>query len=97
MKPSAPTEFERNCADAAGAPDVYCAPMIRTQMNRADWGIILFLALIWGGAFFFIAVAVRSVPPPGISGLSSNGRHVIATSLGMPGCASACSNRRLPT
>ena len=32
-------------------------------MNRADWAILLILALIWGGAFFFIGVAVRHVAP----------------------------------
>jgi drug/metabolite transporter (DMT)-like permease len=63
MKPVQPSEFERNCADAAGAPDVYAAPMIRTQMNGRDWLILGSLALIWGGAFFFIGVAVRHVPP----------------------------------
>jgi len=63
MKPIEPTEFERNCADAAGAPDVYETPVIRTQMNRGDWLILLSLAVMWGGAFFFIGVAVRHVPP----------------------------------
>ena len=63
MKPASPSEFERNCADAAGAPDVYGAPMIRTVMNKSDWGTLAILALIWGGAFFFIGVAVRHVPP----------------------------------
>ena len=63
MKPVASTEFERNCADAAGVPDVYAASMIRTVMNRSDWGILAILALIWGGAFFFIGVAVRHVDP----------------------------------
>jgi drug/metabolite transporter (DMT)-like permease len=63
MKPTLPSEFERNCADAGGAPDVYEAPMIRTQMNRGDWLILLVLAVIWGGAFFFIGVAVKHVPP----------------------------------
>jgi len=57
------TEFERNCADAGGAPDVYSDAVIRTRMNRADWAILLTLALIWGGAFFFIGVAVRHMPP----------------------------------
>ena len=37
--------------------------MIRTQMNGHDWAILGGLALIWGGAFFLIAVAVRHVPP----------------------------------
>jgi drug/metabolite transporter (DMT)-like permease len=63
MKPTLPSEFERNCADASGAPDVYDSPVIRTQMNRGDWLILLLLAVIWGGAFFFIGVAVRHVPP----------------------------------
>ena len=63
MKPTLPTEFERNCADGAGAPDVYSTPVIRTQMNKADWGILVTLALIWGGAFLFINIAVHHVPP----------------------------------
>ena len=46
MKPTAPTEFERNCADAAGAPDVYSAPMIRTQMDKGDWAILAVLAAV---------------------------------------------------
>src|SRR5918996_460 len=63
MKPAASSEFERNCADAAGAPDVYGTPMIRTVMDKSDWAILGILALIWGGAFLFIGVAVRHVPP----------------------------------
>jgi drug/metabolite transporter (DMT)-like permease len=63
MKPALPSEFERNCADAAGAPDIYATSVIRTQMNGRDWLILGTLALIWGGAFFFIGVAVRHVPP----------------------------------
>ena len=63
MKAIEPTEFERNCADAAGAPDIYAAPMIRTTMNGRDWSILAALALIWGGAFVFIGVAVRHVDP----------------------------------
>jgi drug/metabolite transporter (DMT)-like permease len=63
MKMIEPSEFERNCADAAGAPDVFNAPAIRTQMNGRDWMILGTLAIIWGGAFFFIGVAVRHVPP----------------------------------
>jgi drug/metabolite transporter (DMT)-like permease len=63
MKATQPSEFERNCADAAGAPDIYAAPMIRTTMNGRDWAILASLALIWGGAFVFIGVAVRHVDP----------------------------------
>ena len=46
-----------------GRGDVYGKPMIRTQMNGRDWLILGSLALIWGGAFFFIGVAVRHVQP----------------------------------
>ncbi|MEO7603021.1 MAG: EamA family transporter [Sphingomicrobium sp.] len=63
MKATEPSEFERNCADAAGAPDIYAAPMIRTTMNGRDWTILAALAVIWGGAFVFIGVAVRHVDP----------------------------------
>src|SRR5687768_1652594 len=63
MKPAPPSEFERNCADASGAPDVYRMGMIRTVMDKSDWAILVTLALIWGGAFVFIGVAVRHVDP----------------------------------
>ena len=63
MKPVEPSEFERNCADAAGAPDVYRTGMIRTVMDKGDWALLATLALIWGGAFVFIGVAVRHVHP----------------------------------
>src|SRR5215210_6599245 len=48
-------------APAGGVGDKQA--MIRSVMNRADWAILLTLAVIWGGAFFFISVAVREVPP----------------------------------
>ena len=63
MKPVEPAEFERNCADAAGAPDVYRTAMIRTVMDKGDWIILVTLAAMWGGAFLFIGVAVRHVEP----------------------------------
>ena len=63
MKPLDPHAFDRNRVEAADVPGPYAQAMIRTHMNRRDWGIILVLAVIWGGAFFFIGVAVRHVPP----------------------------------
>ena len=63
MKPIDPKAFDRKQAEAAALPAGDDAHMIRTQMNRADWLILGVLALIWGGAFFFIGVAVRHVPP----------------------------------
>ena len=63
MKPIEAQAFERNAAEAADDPSIYVQPMIRSQMNRGDWLILGALALIWGGAFFFIGVAVRHVQP----------------------------------
>ena len=63
MRPENQRAFERNSAEACEASVVDKAPMIRAQMNGSDWLIMLVLAVIWGGAFFFIGVAVRDVPP----------------------------------
>jgi drug/metabolite transporter (DMT)-like permease len=63
MKPVDPQAFERKLAEAADGARGEKRPVIRTMMNRSDWLILLTLALIWGGAFFFIGVAVRHVPP----------------------------------
>ncbi len=63
MKPVDPQAFDRNQADAATLAVRDKAHVIRTVMNRADWGILAILAVIWGGAFLFIGVAVRHVPP----------------------------------
>lgn len=41
----------------------YRTPMINNVMNRAEWVILLALALIWGAAFFCIKVAVTHVEP----------------------------------
>ena len=63
MKPVDPQTFDRKHAEAASAVVDDKPIMIRTTMNRGDWMILLTLAVIWGGAFFFIGVAVRHVPP----------------------------------
>jgi drug/metabolite transporter (DMT)-like permease len=63
MKPFAPQAFDRKLADAAVLSERDNAPMIRTVMNRGDWLILAVLALIWGGAFVFIGIAVKHVPP----------------------------------
>jgi drug/metabolite transporter (DMT)-like permease len=63
MKPVDPQAFERRLAEAAKARDAYRAGMIRSQMNRSDWLLLLVLALIWGCAFLFIGIAVRHVQP----------------------------------
>jgi drug/metabolite transporter (DMT)-like permease len=63
MKPVDQQMFERKVTEAPAPAMGEDPPMIRTQMNRRDWLILIVLALIWGGAFFFIGVAVRHVPP----------------------------------
>ncbi|MEO5972014.1 MAG: DMT family transporter [Sphingomicrobium sp.] len=56
-------DFGRKARDAKAAEVGYPVPMIRSMMNGRDWAILGALALIWGGAFFLIGVAVRDVPP----------------------------------
>jgi drug/metabolite transporter (DMT)-like permease len=63
MKPVDPAAFERKLAEAELAADAYRSTVIRTVMNRGDWLVLLALALIWGGAFLFIGIAVRHVAP----------------------------------
>lgn len=63
MKRIDPQAFDRNQAEAAPSEVAHDAHMIRAQMNRSDWLILAILAAIWGGAFFFIDVAVRHVQP----------------------------------
>ena len=63
MKPIDPKAFERKQAEAIKPAAAHDPHMIRAQMNGRDWLILGALALIWGGAFFFIGVAVRHVQP----------------------------------
>ena len=63
MKPVDPRLFEHKTADAVDVAGRDISLMIRSQMNGRDWLVLLFLAVIWGGAFFFIGVAVRHVAP----------------------------------
>ena len=32
-------------------------------MNRTEWGLLVLLSVLWGGAFFFVGVAVVELPP----------------------------------
>jgi len=63
MKPLPPQAFDRNLADASELAARDNAPVIRTVMNRRDWLILGILAVIWGGAFIFIGIAVHQVAP----------------------------------
>src|ERR1044071_9304174 len=33
------------------------------RMGLIDWCLLLFLSLLWGGSFFYAAVALRELPP----------------------------------
>jgi len=63
MKPIDSQSFDRKLADAVDRAEAYEAPVIRSQMNRSDWLILVVLAAIWGGAFLFIGIAVKHVQP----------------------------------
>lgn len=55
--------FDGKPREAAAPAAGYPVAMINNVMNRAEWGILLALALIWGVAFFLIKVAVTHVEP----------------------------------
>ena len=55
--------FDRKARDADPAGAAQVAPMINQQMTGREWLTLLVLAVIWGGAFLFIGVAVRHVDP----------------------------------
>lgn len=39
------------------------------RMSAQDWLLLILLSILWGGAFFFAAVAVRELPPLSVVGL----------------------------
>ena len=55
--------FDRKAQEALPGAAGYSLPMINQQMIGREWAILLILAVIWGGAFMFIGVAVRHVEP----------------------------------
>jgi drug/metabolite transporter (DMT)-like permease len=38
-------------------------PTAQRPMTVSEWGLLLFLSLLWGGSFFFVGVAVKALPP----------------------------------
>src|SRR6188472_11312 len=55
--------FKRKARDAEAEKPAYTPHMINQEMTASEWGVLLLLAVIWGGAFLFIGVAVRHVDP----------------------------------
>ena len=37
--------------------------IVNRTMTPTEWGLLLFLSLLWGGSFFFNAIAVTALPP----------------------------------
>jgi drug/metabolite transporter (DMT)-like permease len=38
-------------------------PDAQRAMTATEWGLLLALSLMWGGSFFFIGIAVKTLPP----------------------------------
>src|SRR5947209_7762199 len=36
---------------------------VKSSMGPAEWGMLVLLSALWGGSFFFTAVALRELPP----------------------------------
>ena len=49
------------------------------RMTYRDWVLLFLLSVLWGGSFFFVAVAVREVPPLTVVGLRTG---IAALTLG---------------
>ena len=49
------------------------------RMTYRDWVLLFLLSVLWGGSFFFVAVAVREVPPLTVVGLRTG---IAALALG---------------
>ena len=39
------------------------APVINKPMTAFEWSLVVGLSILWGGSFFFVAVALRELPP----------------------------------
>ena len=38
-------------------------PAINRTMTPFEWGLLILLALLWGGSYFYVAIAVKALPP----------------------------------
>ena len=63
MAPRDLTAFDRKARDARAGAVAQEPPMIDRTMRASEWSSLLLLGLIWGGAFFFIDLAVAEVAP----------------------------------
>lgn len=60
---------------------------VRRQMNLLEWGLLVLLSAIWGGSFFFAAVALAELPPfavlAGRVGIAALALHLLLRLLGI--------------
>ena len=59
MRPQAATSNTTTQADSRPATP----STVNAVMGMGEWGLILFLSVIWGGSFFFVGVAVKTMTP----------------------------------
>ncbi|HZP18842.1 MAG TPA: DMT family transporter [Bauldia sp.] len=38
-------------------------PPINRHMSPVEWGLLVFLAIVWGGSYFYVGIAVKELPP----------------------------------
>src|SRR5262245_6259971 len=62
--------------------------MINRTMGTAEWAMLIFLSIVWGGTFFFYAIAVKEIPTLSIVflrvSIGSLGLWLIAWAIGLP-------------
>jgi drug/metabolite transporter (DMT)-like permease len=60
---------------------------INRTMNPAEWAMLIFLSVLWGGSFFFTGIAVKELPPFTIVvlrlGLAALILNVVVRALGL--------------
>ncbi len=54
--------FNRPVATVAAAVQEFRMQQRKT-MNRVEWGLLVLLSVLWGGAFFRVGIALIELPP----------------------------------
>ena len=52
-------------------------PHVNRTMTPFEWGLLILLALLWGGSYFYNAVALKELPPLSIVAARAGGGAVI--------------------
>jgi drug/metabolite transporter (DMT)-like permease len=54
---------------------------VNRPMSLQQWGLLLAIGAVWGGAFFFVAVAIRDLPPLAIGAIRMSVAAAVLLSL----------------